>query len=124
MDKSTHISGHTLDLLITRCSDSLLTAKPMTDYLFSDHITVLCDLALDKPSSKTKQISYRKLKAIKIEDFKLDLSTSELCKRSPDSLNDLVKRSRYNDTLSQVLEKHAPLRSKVIRWPPLVPSVV
>ena len=122
MAKSTHISGHTLDLMITRCSDSLLTAKPMTDYLVSDHITVLCDLALDKPSPKTEQRSYRKLKAIKIEDFKLDLSTSELCKRSPDSLNDLVKS--YNDTLSQVLEKHAPLRSKVIRSPPLVPSVV
>lgn len=85
----------------------------MTDYLFSDHFTVLCDLALSKPSPKTEQISYRKLKAIKIEDFKQDLSTSELCNYSPDSLNDLVKC--YNDTLSQVLERHAPLRSKVIR---------
>ena len=90
MDKSTHISGHTLDLLITRCSDSLLTAKPMTDYLFSDYITVLCDLALVKPSPKTEQISYRKLKAIKIEDFKLDLSTSELCKKK----SRFAKRSR------------------------------
>lgn len=113
VDKSTHISGHTLDLMITRCSDSFLTAKPMTDYLFSDHFTVLCDLALSKPSPKTEQISHRKLKAIKIEDFKQDLSTSELCNYSPDSLNDLVKC--YNDTLSQVLERHAPLRSKVIR---------
>lgn len=52
VDKSTHISGHTLDLMITRCSDSFLTAKPMTDYLFSDHFTVLCDLALSKPSPK------------------------------------------------------------------------
>ena len=91
----------------------------MTDYLFSDHITVLCDLALGKPSPKIEQISYRKLRAIKIEDFKLDLATSELCKYSPDSLNDLIKC--YNDTLYQVLEKHAPLRSKVIRSRPLVP---
>ncbi|XP_022791543.1 uncharacterized protein LOC111330846 [Stylophora pistillata] len=119
VDKSTHISGHTLDLMITRCSDSFLTAKPMTDYLFSDHFTVLCDLALSKPSPKNEQISYRKLKAIKIEDFKQDLSTSELCNYSPDSLNDLVEC--YNDTLSQVLERHAPLRSKVIRSRPLVP---
>ena len=119
VDKSTHISGYTLHLMITRCSDSLLTAKPMTDYLFSDHITVLWDLALSKPSPKIEQISYRKLRAIKIEDFKLDLATSELCKYSPDSLNDLIKC--YNDTLYQVLEKHAPLRSKVIRSRPLVP---
>ena len=32
-DKPTHISGRMLDLIITRCSDSLFFAKPMTDYL-------------------------------------------------------------------------------------------
>ena len=54
VDKPTHISGHTLDLIITRCSDSLLYAKPIADYLFSDHITVLCDLELGKPPPKSK----------------------------------------------------------------------
>lgn len=119
VDKPTHISGHTLDLIITRCSDSLLTATPMADYLFSDHITVLCDLTLGKPSSKIEQVSYRKLKAIDIEDLKQELAISELCHNSPDSLNDLVKC--YNNTLTQALERHAPLRSKVIRSRPLVP---
>ena len=52
VNKPTHISGHTLDLIITRCSDSLLCAKPIADYLFSDHITVLCDLELGKPPPK------------------------------------------------------------------------
>ena len=54
IDKPTHISGHTLDLIVTRCSDSLLFAKPIADYLFSDHITVLCDLELGKPPPQTK----------------------------------------------------------------------
>lgn len=49
VDKPTHISGHTLDLIITRCSDSLLSNSPITDYLFSDHFTVLCDLMLGEP---------------------------------------------------------------------------
>ena len=60
VDKPTHISGHTLDLIITRCSDSLLFAKPMTDYLFSDHITVLCELELGKPPPKVKQMNIGK----------------------------------------------------------------
>jgi len=51
VDKFTHISGNTLDLMITRCSDSLLAAKPMTDYLFSDHSTILCDLTLGRTSN-------------------------------------------------------------------------
>ena len=32
-----HKSGHTLDLIITRRADSLLSTDPMTDHLFSDH---------------------------------------------------------------------------------------
>ena len=49
VDKPTHISGHTLDLIITRCSDSLLGVRPITDYLISDlSVTVLCDLQLRK----------------------------------------------------------------------------
>ena len=50
VDKPTHTSGHILDLIFTRCSDSLLSVKSIADYLFSDHITVLCDLELGKPS--------------------------------------------------------------------------
>ena len=41
VDKPTHTSGHTLDLIITRNSDTLLPTRPLTDYLFSDHITVM-----------------------------------------------------------------------------------
>ena len=32
VEKPTHISGHMLDLFITRCSDSLLSAKPIADF--------------------------------------------------------------------------------------------
>ena len=52
VDKPTHISGHTLDLLITRCSDTLIGTKPRPDYLFSDHFTVTCDLILRRPANK------------------------------------------------------------------------
>ena len=119
VDKPTHTSGHTLDLIITRCSDSLLSAKHIADYLFSDHITVVCDLKLEKPSPKVKQVSNRKVRDILREKLQVDLLSSELCQNTPDTLNELV--NIYNTTLAQALDRHAPLRTKVIRSRPLVP---
>ena len=119
VDKPTHISGHSLDLIITRCSDSLLSAKPIADYLFSDHITILCDLELGKPPPKAKQVSNRKIKEIDREKLQADLSSSELYQNTPDTLDELV--NNYNTTLAQALDRHAPLRTKVIRSRPLAP---
>ena len=57
VDVPTHKSGHTLDLIITRRADSLLT-DPMADYLFSDHFLVISDLiteSVKKPSVTVKR---------------------------------------------------------------------
>ena len=113
------ISGHTLDLIVTRCSDSLLSAKPITDYLFYDHITVLCDLELGNPPPKVKQVSSRKIKEIDREKLQADLLSSELYQNTPDTLDELV--NSYNTTLAQALDRHAPLRTKMISSRPLVP---
>ena len=48
VDVPTHKSGHTLDLIITRRADSLLSTDPMADYLFSGHYTVISDLITDQ----------------------------------------------------------------------------
>ena len=48
VDAPTHKSGHTLDLIITRRADSLLSTDPMASYLFSDHFTVISDLITDQ----------------------------------------------------------------------------
>jgi len=45
---STHISKHTLDLIITRLSDKLAVSTPWTDYLFSHHMPVPCKFKLNK----------------------------------------------------------------------------
>ena len=39
--QSTHELKHTIDLIITRQSDSIIHGSPTTDHLFSDHLTVL-----------------------------------------------------------------------------------
>ena len=98
VEKPTHISGHMLDLFITRCSDSLLSAKPIAHFLFYDHITVLCDLELGKPPPKVKQVSSRKIKEIDREKLQGDLLSSELYQNTPDTLDELV--NSYNTTLA------------------------
>ena len=83
IDKPTHISGHTLDLIITQCLDSLLCVKPLTDYLISDHFTVLCDLQLGKPALKVNKCptsvsrhqSYSRLLGISFHTHTITLKT-------------------------------------------------
>ena len=117
----THISGHTLDLIITRNSDQLLVSSPWTDYLFSDHLPVHCNIQVEKPLLKSKRISFRKLKSIDISSLRDDLSKSDLCSNAIDSLelNDLV--THYDEALSSALDRHAPLINKTVTKRPIVP---
>ena len=119
VDTPTHISGHTLDLMITRCSDTLIGTKPRPDYLFSDHFTVTCDLILGRPAPRVKQVFYRRIKGIDKGKFKDDILRSDLFENCPHTLDDLVHC--YNKSLADVLDKHAPMRKKVINARPLVP---
>lgn len=63
-------------------------------------------------------MSNRKIKDIDREKLQVDLF-SELCQNTPDTLDELI--NSYNTTLAQALDRHAPLRTKVIRSRPLVP---
>ena len=87
VDKPTHVSGNTLDLIITRYSDSLVPTNPLIDYLFSDHMTILCDTMLGKPPPITKKVTYRKIKANDKKKLQDELMSSQLIVNTPDTLN-------------------------------------
>ena len=93
VDVPTHKSGHTLDLIITRRADSLLT-DPMADYLFSDHFLVISDLITEpvkKPSVTVKRYrTLRKTKHVNNDLFTNDMRKSALCQHCPDSLLEVV----------------------------------
>ena len=61
VNKPTHKSGHILNLIITRQCDSLLANIPVTDCLFFDHFTLICDLTLDEPPLPKKKMSSGRL---------------------------------------------------------------
>ena len=76
----THISGHTLDLVITRFSDHLSISTPWTDYLFSDHIPVYSKLQVYKPALKKSYITFRKIRSIDNKLLREEISDTDLCK--------------------------------------------
>src|SRR6218665_3446668 len=66
-----------------------------------------------KPSPRPprKLCSFRRISSINLESFKLDLGASSLLTNPPADHNDLL--SAYNSTLSDLLNKHAPVITKL-----------
>ena len=75
----THQHGHTLDLIITRQSDSIIDSSPVPDYMISDHISLLCNLSFVKLPLPVKNTAYRKIKAIDTKLLTSELRVSEMC---------------------------------------------
>ena len=93
----THISGHTLDLVITRLSDQLGISTPWTDYLFSDHMPVYSKLQVCKP------ITFRKIGSINKKLLRDEIYEADLCINLLSyNLDGLV--NAYNNTLKSALD--------------------
>ena len=115
----THLSGHTLDLLISRSSSDINAHLIQSTFFVSDHCFVECNLSFPCPNSVTKEFQYRKMKHLNLQAFKADITRSSLCDDLCSDLDDLTKS--YDYTLSHILEKHAPMQKKVVVVRPRIP---
>ena len=93
-------------------SDGIIAAPLHVGTLFSDHAVVICHLTAERPKSTSKQRIYRRQKSIDMTCFIDDIGTSLLCLNPPEDLDALV--NCYSNTLSSVLNQHAPLQSRSI----------
>lgn len=110
IDFSTHLLGHTLDLLITPSDFTLLTNIRVVDTL-CDHFCIGASFSMpNKSQSRSETILYRKYNNINLQDLKTDLRSSELLNSTTTSVNEM--HDLYQDTLSNLLDKHAPLKRK------------
>jgi len=117
---STHTSSHTLDLLIAPSNSTLNPTVTFSPTSASDHYPILTTLSLSRPPPPVLLTRYfRRLKSINIKKFQLDILCSKLVTNPPTSLSELV--ACYNSTLSSLLDKHAPLKSKTISQKPKNP---
>jgi hypothetical protein len=72
-----------------------------------------------RPILSVGEVHFQKLKEIDIDTFKADISASKLCNSTWSNVNELAKC--YDDTLSTVLNKHAPMMTKTMVVRPRVP---
>ncbi len=112
MKGPTHKSGHTLDLILTRSSENLLEGVPMQDEYISDHASIIGRLDISKPTFQRREISFRKISSIDSDSICKDISASELCNRDADNVS--LTLQKYDSTLTSILDKHAPVQTKVI----------
>ena len=113
----THIAGHTLDLMISRNSDHLICSTKVIQGLPSDHYAVIGLLDFTRPEPSRKSVVYRRLRDINLDQFKCDIQ-SALVNIDSTSPNFAVL---FNDVLRELLDKHAPQKTKVIRVKPNAP---
>lgn len=115
----THIQGHTLDLVLTRTSDTFISEISTKHYLPSDHAAMMCSLSIGRPGPVKMIIKSRKIQDIDIDVFRQDILDSELYTAPSADLSQL--NTQYETILSDILDKHAPLLSRTITSRPNAP---
>ena len=113
VSSSTHISNNTLDLVITSQQSTILSSVLISPVSPSDHYRVMSTLNFQPPPPIPPTLHvFRRIKSIDIQSFCKDIASSALITNPPATLPDLV--ASYNTTLSAILDKHAPVKSKLI----------
>jgi len=97
----THISGHIIDLVVTRESQNILGNLQVSSMLY-DHFVVQADLRMSRPQEKI--VSYRKYNVINMDVF-----SDELLKFFWDTGH--IGGSN-KDSLKCILDKHDPMKTK------------
>ena len=119
VEHPTHDNHHMLDLVISRQDEQLISELLVCPFYLSDHCFITFNIVFGKPPSSKKVIRSRKIKEINLNDFIQDLENSNLVKAPPECLDEL--EVCYNTTLRQVLDKHAPEKTKEIILRPQAP---
>ena len=62
IESATHKSGNTIDLVISRPSDQLVSKVYPEDWVISDHVAIRCDITLSLDKTKTSRVFVRRYK--------------------------------------------------------------
>ena len=117
--RATHISGHTLDLAITKSNDAFLSGISIFDPVISDHSAVKINLLLRKPQFKKETRNYRKLRSIEYDALCDDINNSALIEEPSSHLDILVYQ--YDNVLRSLLDRHAPIKQRGVTVRPSAP---
>ena len=126
---STHVAVHTLDVSITRDTDTIVSNIEVNDPGLSDsdgkisrdHFAVIFHIRAEKPAPIWKTVAYRKLRSIDIESFRNHLQSLEII-NSNVIISDVEEHvESFNNSLASLVDKHAPLLTKQVTLRPTGP---
>ena len=102
----THLSGHTLDLNITREEDNLCVSDPVDKFYISDHSFVYSEIRVNKPKVIRRTIRTRRMKNIEENEIKKELEgIGEMIKRES-SIDKAVRI--FNDRVKTLFDRIFP----------------
>ena len=111
----THRSHHLLDYIITR-KDCNIISGFLVSYIISDYRALHASLQCIRPHPVRKQISVRVIRRIKDDAIVKDLDKFSIDQRCVD-VDTMVEM--YDRFLSELLDKHAPLKKITVVDRPL-----
>ena len=106
----THIHQHTLDLILDD-RDNPIVQGVIKGHLLSDHNFLHMILVVGRPKPDKECKKFRNLRQINLQELRDDI-IHELVP-STTQLAELVQN--YGSTFKQLLDKHAPVKSKIIK---------
>ena len=122
VSESTHTGGHCLDVIITRHDTALNNVLVYPPQTISDHSLLTFNLTRTAKSNRPVTKRVRIWKNLVIEDFRTDLSLSELCSQEILGCSNVDTLAlTYDRTLLNLLDKHVPLRDIPIMEKPGAP---
>ena len=117
---ATHVDGHTLDLLVTRKTDNVVSSVSVHNDLPSDHGAVKSFLDIARPAASRKHICSRKLREVNIESFRKNIKSSTLNSSQPtDTATDLS--TKFVTVLHKIIDNHAPVTARTVVLRPHAP---
>ena len=118
---STHINGHSLDLVVLRNSEPLGPVENIEtfDPALSDHLAVKFKIPITKQPFKRKMIKYRNFKSLDSQSLATSISESRICADIYANLPDVV--NGYFDSLTAVIDQVAPIKTRLITIRPKAP---
>ena len=115
----THKKGHTLDLIISREEDDLVTSPSVYSDMPSDHAAIKCLVNILRPGPSIKRVKSRRLRDIASETFINVIRASGLLEFSASDSDSMVRQ--YNKILLDTLNKHAPVVQRYVVLRPNAP---
>lgn len=129
VQEPTHVIGHTLDVVISEETDNIVSNIEVVDpglsdssgNILRDHFAVTFAVKASKPAPVRKLVSYRNLRTIDIDSFRDDIRKTEFFNKEciPSDIDGFMME--YSDSLTSILDKHAPMINKTITLRPTCP---